>query len=132
MSLADPEEWRAVMREVGRYLAESGWHEPVIMFYSEYENRFYGKDRPLYDGTPETAQARAQDYAEMYILTQNALQEYLPGVKLVGAITGTYSRDFTRDLQQNPYALGIEDWLEALQRLDPAFELSAVGWQGYY
>ncbi len=132
MSPKDPEEWSAVMRETGRYLAEIGWNAPLIWFFGEYENTFYGKDRPLYDGTPETSQARVQDYAELYILTQNALQEHLPEVKLAGAVTGTYSRDFTRDLQQNPYALGIEDWLEALQRLDPAFEPSAIGWQGYY
>jgi len=132
MSPRDPEEWSAVMREVGRYLAEIGWDQPLIFFFGEYENLFYGKDHPLYDGTPDTPRARAEDYAELYILTQNALQEHLPQVKLAGASTGTYSRDFTRDLQQNPYALGIEDWLEALKKLDPAFEPSAVGWQGYY
>ncbi len=132
MSPRDPEEWSAVIGEAARYLAETGWNEPTIWFFCEYENLFHGRDRPLYDGTPETSQARVEDYAELYILTQNALQASLPQVKLIGATTGTYSRDFTRDLQQNPYALGIEDWLEALQRLNPAFEPSAVGWQGYY
>jgi len=125
MSPRNPEEWSAVMREVGRYLAEIGWNQPLIFFFGEYENLFYGKDHPLYDGTPDTPRARAEDYAELYILTQNALQEHLPQVKLAGASTGTYSRDFTRDLQQNPYALGIEDWLEALKKLDPTFEPSA-------
>lgn len=132
MSPANPEEWSAVMREAGAYLAEIGWNEPLIFFFGEYENFFYGKDRPLYDGTAANSQARAEDYAELYILTQNALQEHLPQVKLAGAVTSTYSRDHTRDLQQNPYALGLEDWLEALQRLDPNFVPSAVGWQGYY
>ncbi len=132
MSPANPDEWSAVMREAGAYLAEVGWNEPLIFFFGEYENFFYGKDRPLYDSAAETAQARAEDYAELYILTQNALQEHLPQVKLAGAVTSTYSRDHTRDLQQNPYALGLEDWLEALKRLDPNFVPSAVGWQGYY
>ena len=132
MSPANPEEWSAVMREAGRYLAEHGWNEPTIWFFGEYENNFRGKDHPLDDGTAANSQARAEDYAELYILTQNALQESLPQVKLIGATSGTYSRDFTRDLQQNPYALGVEDWLEALQRLDPSFVPTAVGWQGYY
>lgn len=132
MSPRDPEEWSAVMRATGQYLAEIGWNEPLVFLFGEYENLFYGKDRPLYDGTPETATARAEDYAELYMLTQNALQEQVPQVRVAGAISGTFSRDITRDLQQNPYGLGIEDWLEALQRLDPTFEPSAIGWQGYY
>lgn len=98
-----------------------------MFFFSEYENLFYGKDRPLYDGTMETARARAEDYAELYILTQRALQEHVPRVKLVGGITGVYSRELTRKLQANPYALGTEDWLESVRPLDPTFVPSAVG-----
>ncbi len=126
MSPADPEEWIAVMREVGRYLAEIGWQQPTIYLFGEYENLFYGKDRPL------SSKERALDHAELYILTQRALAESLPHIKLVAPATSTYSRVFTQELQANPDALGIEDWLEATKSLDPGFEPSAIGWQGYY
>lgn len=126
MSPADPDEWIAVMREVGRYLAEIGWGRPTIFFFGEYENLFYGKDRAL------SSKERAPDHAELYILTQRALAESLPQVQLVAPATSTYSRVFTQELQANPDALGIEDWLEALKSLDPGFEPSAIGWQGYY
>ena len=59
MSPADPDEWSAVMREVGRFLAEIGWVQPTIFFFGEYENLFYGKDRPL------SSKERAPDHAEL-------------------------------------------------------------------
>lgn len=132
MSPGDPEEWYAVIREAARYLAEKGWTEPTIWLYPEFETWFYGKDRPFEDGTLESSLARAEDYAELYIITQNALREHLPQARLIGATSPTYSRDITRDVAQNPTLAGIEDWLEALQRLDPSFVPTAVGWQGYY
>jgi hypothetical protein len=119
------DEWQAVLREAARYIAERGYRTPWIEFFQEPESYFSGKNRKV--GSHEAS----RDLARLYILTQNAMQPALPGLKLAAP---SYSSVSHRHL--GAPAPDTADFFQTIRDLtqasNPSFRPTAVSWQGYF